>query len=107
MHWSRPPPPNYARPPFPGVSNKAIPTMSPPTPPFYLTTILEEQNERVLSLLSKLPGATVPVDVEPRTRFQPSPFVDEIAMVDVPKKYNIPTFTPKYSGITDPTEHVA
>ncbi|KAI3735279.1 hypothetical protein L6452_14772 [Arctium lappa] len=28
-------------------------------------------------------------------------------MVDVLKKYSIPTFTPKYSGITDPTEHVA
>ncbi|KAI3757691.1 hypothetical protein L6452_05234 [Arctium lappa] len=28
--------------------------------------MLEEQNERVLSLLAKLPGAAVPVDVEPR-----------------------------------------
>lgn len=69
--------------------------------------MLEDQNERVLSLLAKLPGAVVPVDVEPRTGFQASPFIDEIAMIDVPKKYNIPTFTPKYSGIIDPTEHVA
>lgn len=69
--------------------------------------LLEDQNERMLSLLSKLPGAAVPVDVEPRTGFQASPFIDEIAMVDVPKKYSIPTFTPKYSGISDPTEHVA
>ncbi|KAI3715634.1 hypothetical protein L6452_22620 [Arctium lappa] len=28
-------------------------------------------------------------------------------MVDVPKKYNIPTFTPKYSRISDPAEHIA
>lgn len=69
--------------------------------------MLEEQNERVLSLLAKLPGAAVPVDVEPRTGFQASPFIDEIAMVDVPKKFNIPTFSPKYSGISDPTEHIA
>ncbi|KAI3667940.1 hypothetical protein L6452_43011 [Arctium lappa] len=69
--------------------------------------LLEEQNERVLSMLAKLPGAAVPVDVEPRTGFQASPFVDEIALVDVPKKYSIPTFNPKYSGVTDPTEHVA
>ncbi|KAI3757912.1 hypothetical protein L6452_05456 [Arctium lappa] len=69
--------------------------------------LLEEQNERVLSMLAKLPGAAVPVDVEPRTEFQASPFVDEIALVDVPKKYSIPTFSPKYSGVTDPTEHVA
>jgi hypothetical protein len=69
--------------------------------------LLEEQNERVLSLLAKLPGAATPIDVEPRTGFQASPFVDEIALIDVPKKYNIPAFTPKYSGITDPVEHVA
>ncbi|KAI3747104.1 hypothetical protein L6452_09549 [Arctium lappa] len=58
-------------------------------------------------MLAKLPGAAVPVDVEPRTGFHASPFVDEIALVDVPKKYSIPTFSPKYSGVTDPTEHVA
>ena len=72
-----------------------------------LLKMLEEQNEQVLSLLAKLPRAAVLVDVEPHTGFQASPFVDEIAHVDVPKKYNIPPFTPKYSGITDPTEHVA
>ncbi|KAI3772057.1 hypothetical protein L6452_03231 [Arctium lappa] len=69
--------------------------------------LLEEQNECVLSMLAKLPGAAVPVDVEPRIGFQVSPFIDEIALVDVPKKYNILTFSPKYSGVTDPTEHVA
>ena len=69
--------------------------------------MLEEQNEKVLSLLAKLPGAAVPVDVEPKTGYQASPYIDEIALVDVPKKYNIPAFTPKYSGITDPVEHVA
>ena len=58
-------------------------------------------------MLAKLPVAATPIDVEPRTGFQASPFVDEIALIDVPKKYNIPSFTPKYSGITDPVEHVA
>ncbi|KAI3730092.1 hypothetical protein L6452_18768 [Arctium lappa] len=47
--------------------------------------MLKEQNERVLSVLAKLLGVAIPVDVEPRTGFQASPFVDEIAMVDVPK----------------------
>ncbi|KAJ9552814.1 LOW QUALITY PROTEIN: hypothetical protein OSB04_016859, partial [Centaurea solstitialis] len=49
----------------------------------------------------------LPVEVEPKTGFQASPFVDEIALVDVPKKYSIPAFATKYSGITDPVEHVA
>ncbi|KAI3735278.1 hypothetical protein L6452_14771 [Arctium lappa] len=35
--------------------------------------MLEEQNMRVLSILAKLPGVAVPVDVEPRTGFQASP----------------------------------
>ena len=33
--------------------------------------------------------------------------MDEITLIDVPKKYNIPSFTPKYSGIIDHVEHVA
>ena len=58
-------------------------------------------------MLAKLPEAATPIDVEPRTIFQASPFMDEIALTDVRKKYNIPSFTPKYSGIADPVEHVA
>ncbi|KAJ9541697.1 hypothetical protein OSB04_028203, partial [Centaurea solstitialis] len=69
--------------------------------------MLEEQNEKMLALLVKLPGAVVPVEVEPKTGFQASPYVDEIALMDILKKYNIPAFTTKYSGITDHVEHVA
>ncbi|KAJ9542681.1 hypothetical protein OSB04_029187 [Centaurea solstitialis] len=68
---------------------------------------LEEQNQKLFALLAKLPGAAVPVEVEPKTGFQASPFVDEIALVNVPKKYSIPAFATKYSGATDPVEHVA
>ncbi|KAJ9541250.1 hypothetical protein OSB04_027756 [Centaurea solstitialis] len=68
--------------------------------------MLEEQNKAMLALLAKLPGAAVPVEVEPKTGFQASPYVDEIALMEIPKKYNIPAFTTKYSGITDPVEHV-
>ncbi|KAJ9544554.1 hypothetical protein OSB04_024261 [Centaurea solstitialis] len=69
--------------------------------------MLEEQNKAMLALLTKLPGAAVPIEVEPKTGFQASPYIDEIALVDIPKKYNIPAFTPKYSGISDPVEHIA
>ncbi|KAJ9546886.1 hypothetical protein OSB04_019429 [Centaurea solstitialis] len=68
---------------------------------------LEEQNQKLFALLTKLPSAAVPVEVERKTGFQASPFVDEIALVDVPKKYSIPAFATKYSKITDPVEHVA
>ncbi|KAJ9557242.1 hypothetical protein OSB04_011856 [Centaurea solstitialis] len=49
----------------------------------------------------------VPIEVEPRTKYQASPYVDEIALIDIPKKYSIPVFNPQYSGITDPVEHIA
>ncbi|KAJ9538829.1 hypothetical protein OSB04_031562 [Centaurea solstitialis] len=60
--------------------------------------MLEEQNKAMLALLAKLPGAAVPVEVEPKTGFQASPYVDEIALMDIPKKYNIPTFTTKFNA---------
>ncbi|KAJ9535060.1 hypothetical protein OSB04_un001867 [Centaurea solstitialis] len=69
--------------------------------------MLEEQNKAMLALVAKLPGAAVPVEVEPKTGFQASPYVDKIALMDIPKKYNITAFMTKYSGITDPVEHVA
>ncbi|KAJ9560921.1 hypothetical protein OSB04_006081 [Centaurea solstitialis] len=75
--------------------------------PTAASSTLEEQNQKLFALLTKLPGAAVPVEVEPKTGFQASPFVDELALVDVPKKYTIPAFVTKYSGITDPVEHIA
>ncbi|KAJ9542676.1 hypothetical protein OSB04_029182 [Centaurea solstitialis] len=68
---------------------------------------LEERNQKLFALLTKLPGAAVPVEVEPKTGFQASLFVDEISLIDVPKKYTIPAFATKYSEVTDPVEHVA
>ncbi|KAJ9536552.1 hypothetical protein OSB04_un000251 [Centaurea solstitialis] len=62
---------------------------------------------KLFVLLTKLPGAAVPVEVEPKTVFQASPFVDELSLVDVPKKYTILAFATEYSGITDPVEHIA
>ncbi|KAJ9561561.1 hypothetical protein OSB04_006721 [Centaurea solstitialis] len=36
--------------------------------------MLEEHNAKMLSLLAKLPGAAVPVEVEPKTGYQASPY---------------------------------
>ncbi|KAJ9542101.1 hypothetical protein OSB04_028607 [Centaurea solstitialis] len=96
-------------PPNTGTSSSFIPTIPVTTedPLNVRLKSLEEHNQKLFALLAKLPGAAVPVEVEPKTRFQASPFVDEIALVDVPKKYSIPAFATKYSGVTDPVEHVA
>ncbi|KAJ9553497.1 hypothetical protein OSB04_017542, partial [Centaurea solstitialis] len=80
-------------------TNPAISAPLPRPPP-----VQQNHNARIAR---KLPGAAVPVEVEPKTGFQASPYVDEIALMEIPKKYNIPAFTTKYSGITDPVEHVA
>ncbi|KAJ9556549.1 hypothetical protein OSB04_011163 [Centaurea solstitialis] len=96
-------------PPSTGISSGFIPTIpiAVEDPLNVRLKSLEEQNQKLFALLTKLPGAAVPVEVEPKTGFQASPFVDELALVDVPKKYTIPAFTTKYSGITDPVEHIA
>ncbi|KAJ9564818.1 hypothetical protein OSB04_000784 [Centaurea solstitialis] len=96
-------------PPNTGISSGFIPTIPVTTedPLNVRLKSLEEQNQKLFALLTKLPGAAVLVEVEPKTGFQASPFVDEISLVDVPKKYTIPTFATKYSGVTDPVEHVA
>ncbi|KAJ9542393.1 hypothetical protein OSB04_028899 [Centaurea solstitialis] len=96
-------------PPSTGISSGFIPTI-PITiedPLNVRVKSLEKQNQKLFALLTKLPGAAVPVEVEPKTGFQASPFVDEISLIDVPKKYTIPAFARKYSGVTDPVEHVA
>ncbi|KAJ9546930.1 hypothetical protein OSB04_019473 [Centaurea solstitialis] len=96
-------------PPNTGTSSGFIPT-NPVTTEDPLNVrwkSLEEQNQKLFALHTKLPGAAVPIEVEPKTRFQASPFVDEIALVDVPKKYSIPAFATKYSGVTDPVKYVA
>ncbi|KAJ9545527.1 hypothetical protein OSB04_025234 [Centaurea solstitialis] len=96
-------------PPSTGISSSCIPTIpiTVEDPLNVRLKSLEEQNQKLFALLTKLPGAAVPVEVEPKTGFQASPFVDELALVDVPKKYTIPAFATKYSGITDPVEHIA
>ncbi|KAJ9561688.1 hypothetical protein OSB04_006848 [Centaurea solstitialis] len=95
-------------PPSTGISSSCIPTnpINVEDPLNVRLKSLEEQNQKLFALLTKLPGAAVPVEVEPKTGFQASPFVDELALVDVPKKYTIPAFATKYSGITDPVEHI-
>ncbi|KAJ9557123.1 hypothetical protein OSB04_011737 [Centaurea solstitialis] len=95
-------------PPSTGISSGFIPTI-PITiedPLNVRLKSLEEQNQKLFALLTKLPRAAVPVEVEPKTGFQASPFVDEISLIDVPKKYTIPAFATKYSRVTDPVEHV-
>ncbi|KAJ9536791.1 hypothetical protein OSB04_un000015 [Centaurea solstitialis] len=96
-------------PPSTRISSSCIPTIpiNVEDPLNVRLKSLEEQNQKLFALLTKLPGAAVPVEVEPKTGFQASPFVDELALVDVPKKYTIPAFATKYSGITDPVEHIA
>ncbi|KAJ9542457.1 hypothetical protein OSB04_028963 [Centaurea solstitialis] len=94
---------------IPNLSNVSGTSRNPPLNDIVDVRLkmLEKQNKAMLALLTKLPGAAVPIEVEPKTGFQASPYIDEIALVDISKKYNIPAFTPKYSGISDPVEHIS
>ena len=54
----------------------------------------------------KFPGAPSTLGEVTKESFADSPFVDEIAKMEIPKKFVVPTMT-LYSGVTDPVDHVA
>ena len=82
---------------------------------------LEDQEARVNALVqqalgnymrslderfAKIPGVPPPIEREAIDGFEESPFSEEIARVDIPKKFHLPNMI-SYDGTTDPDEHVA
>ena len=52
------------------------------------------------------PGVPKPLEKATPTSYADSPFVDNIALVETPKRFNVPPMK-AYDGSTDPLEHVA
>ena len=55
---------------------------------------------------AKIPGVPPPIEKEAADGYEESPFVEEIARVEVPKKFNLPSMV-GYDGTTDPNDHIA
>ncbi|XP_021753778.1 uncharacterized protein LOC110719183 [Chenopodium quinoa] len=67
---------------------------------------IEAHNAKLLRLLKRLPRAPVQTVTEEPEGFAASPFVDKIAMADIPRRLSIPPPAKLYDGSTCPLEHV-
>ncbi|XP_074302957.1 uncharacterized protein LOC141637297 [Silene latifolia] len=66
---------------------------------------LEQQYQELRELMYRIPGVARPLEKAPRDGYADSPFVDDIALVGVPKGFIPPAMT-LYDGTTDPLDHI-
>lgn len=57
-------------------------------------------------MIACIPGVPLPTEKATPNNYADSPFADPIAMIEVPKRFFVPTIK-LYDGITDPNDHVA
>ncbi|XP_017245373.1 uncharacterized protein LOC108217031 [Daucus carota subsp. sativus] len=57
-------------------------------------------------MVQRIPGVPKLLEKATPTSYADSPFVDDIALVKTPKRFNVPSMK-AYDGSTDPLEHVA
>ena len=58
------------------------------------------------ALIQRIPGVPAPIRKSTANSFADSPFVDEIALLEMPKKFHFPNMK-QYEGTTDPDDHIA
>ncbi|XP_021769851.1 uncharacterized protein LOC110734100 [Chenopodium quinoa] len=68
--------------------------------------MVKEYLKTIEAKIAKIPGMPKPMEEEAADGYIESPFSEEIAMVEVPKRFNTPNMT-MYDGTTDPDEHVS
>ena len=58
------------------------------------------------AMIQRIPGVLIPLKKSLSHSYADSPFMDSIALVEMPKKLSFPNMK-KYDGTTDPTDHIA
>ncbi|KAL5546684.1 hypothetical protein UlMin_006371 [Ulmus minor] len=58
------------------------------------------------ALIQKIPGVPAPIKKSLPHSYADSPFVDSIALIEMPRKFSFPNMR-MYDGTTDPTDHIA
>ncbi|XP_057811616.1 uncharacterized protein LOC131025849 [Salvia miltiorrhiza] len=58
------------------------------------------------ALIQRIPGVPAPIHKSSENCYADSPFVDEIALVEMPIKFSFPSMQ-MFDGTTDPTDHIA
>ena len=58
------------------------------------------------ALIQRIPGMPAPIKKSAVSCYADSPFVDDIALVEMPKKFNFPNMK-MFDGTSDPDDHIA
>jgi len=58
------------------------------------------------ALIQRIPGIPTPIKKSTTNSFADSPFVDAIALVDMPRKFSFPNMK-QFEGMTDPDDHIS
>lgn len=67
---------------------------------------IEQRLQRLEDIIARIPGVPRPMEKATPDSYADSPFADFIAMIEVPKRFSVPTMR-MYDGTTDPNDHVA
>ncbi|PON88390.1 hypothetical protein TorRG33x02_157560 [Trema orientale] len=57
------------------------------------------------ALIQRIPGVPAPIKKSATSCYADSPFVDEISLVEMPRKFNFPNMK-MFDGTTDPDDHI-
>ena len=67
---------------------------------------VQKELREVRELIQRIPGVPKPLEKATPTSYADSPFCNDIALLEIPKRFTVPTMKP-YDGSADPLEHIA
>ena len=67
---------------------------------------VQKELREVRELIQRIPGVPKPLEKATPTSYADSPFGDDIALLEIPKRFTVPTMK-SYDGSADPLEHIA
>ncbi|KAK0592545.1 hypothetical protein LWI29_021084 [Acer saccharum] len=90
------------------MSLQSTPGLVKPMPDLQLSANVEFSRRfaEMEALIQRIPGVPAPIKKSTANSFADSPFVDAIALIEMPKKFNFPNMK-QYEGTTDPDDHIA
>ncbi|KAL0745136.1 hypothetical protein Bca101_100993 [Brassica carinata] len=72
----------------------------------YLEQIFSKRFDAMQSMVERLPGVAPPIRRSNPDSYADTPFVEDIASVEMPRKYSFPSIK-MYDGTGDPDDHIA
>ncbi|KAL0864724.1 hypothetical protein Bca101_043842 [Brassica carinata] len=72
----------------------------------YLEKMFSERFNTIQSMVVRLPGLAPPIRRSDHGSYSDTPFVEEIASIEMPRKFSFPVVK-MYDGTSDPDNHVA